>query len=103
MYIYISFLYIFTIILYYIYSLYVFDIHDFGSLSTLRSKMTQIKPVCLQENDRNNLRAVWQYQRHQRGVFIFGGLQSRDNWVYPVHVRVLPWYENCVQPWDSWG
>ena len=23
--------------------------------------------------------------------------------MYPVHIRVLPWYENCVQPWDSWG
>ncbi len=30
-------------------------------------------------------------------------VDSRDNEVYPVHVRVLPWYENCVQPWDSWG
>ena len=26
-----------------------------------------------------------------------------SDWVYPVHVRVLPWYENCVQPRDSWG
>ena len=33
--------------------------------------MTQkIQPSCLQENDRNNLRAMWQYQRHQRGVFL---------------------------------
>ena len=23
--------------------------------------------------------------------------------MYPVHVRVLPWYLAGVQPWDSWG
>ena len=28
---------------------------------------------------------------------------SRDNCMYPVHVRVLPWYENSVRPGDFLG
>ena len=33
-----------------------------------------------------------------------GGVKLlRDKEGCTPNVRVLPWYENCVQPWDSWG
>ncbi len=43
------------------------------------------------------------FSRFQVGeILILNPPKGRLDGCTPFHVRVLPWYENCVQPWDSW-